>query len=81
MHGGRAEPVRLALAVGGVEFEDHRFAFPEFAEIRKTTCLVKYQRSRLTVCKSRNVMRNCVTPASWRVCILAILSKLCCAMK
>ena len=37
VHGGRAEPVRLALAVGGVEFEDHRFAFPEFAEIRKTT--------------------------------------------
>ena len=36
MHGGRAEPVRLALAIGGVAFEDHRFAFPEFAEIRKT---------------------------------------------
>jgi prostaglandin-H2 D-isomerase / glutathione transferase len=37
MHGGRAEPVRLALAIGGIAFEDHRFAFPEFAEIRKTT--------------------------------------------
>ena len=36
MHGGRAEPVRLALAIGGIAFEDHRFAFPEFAEIRKT---------------------------------------------
>jgi glutathione S-transferase len=36
MNGGRAEPVRLALAIGGVPFEDHRFAFPEFAEIRKT---------------------------------------------
>jgi glutathione S-transferase len=36
-HGGRAEPVRLALAMGGVAFEDHRFAFPEFAEVRKTT--------------------------------------------
>jgi prostaglandin-H2 D-isomerase / glutathione transferase len=36
MHGGRGEPVRLALAIGGVPFEDHRFSFPEFAEIRKT---------------------------------------------
>ncbi len=36
-HGGRAEPVRLALHLGGVAFEDHRFAFPEFAEFRKST--------------------------------------------
>ena len=36
-HGGRAEPVRLALAIGGVAFEDYRFSFPEFAEVRKTT--------------------------------------------
>lgn len=35
-HGGRAEPIRLALAIGGVAFEDHRFTFPEFAEVRKT---------------------------------------------
>jgi glutathione S-transferase len=37
MHGGRAEPVRLALAIGGIAFEDHRFTFPEFAEVRGTT--------------------------------------------
>jgi glutathione S-transferase len=36
-HGGRAEPARLALAIGGIPFEDHRFGFPEFAEVRKTT--------------------------------------------
>lgn len=36
-HGGRAEPVRLALHIGGIEFEDHRFTFPEFAEVRKST--------------------------------------------
>ncbi|MBR7801435.1 glutathione S-transferase [Undibacterium fentianense] len=36
-HGGRAEPVRLALAIGGVPFEDHRFSYPEFAEVRKNT--------------------------------------------
>ena len=36
-HGGRAEPARLAFVVGGVTFEDHRFAFPEFAEVRKST--------------------------------------------
>ncbi len=36
-HGGRAEPVRIALHMGGIAFEDHRFAFPEFAEVRKST--------------------------------------------
>jgi glutathione S-transferase len=36
-HGGRAEPARLAMAIGGIAFEDHRFTFPEFAEVRKTT--------------------------------------------
>lgn len=36
-HGGRAEPVRLALHLGGVAFEDHRFAFPQFAEVRRQT--------------------------------------------
>ena len=36
-HGGRAEPVRLALHLGGVAFEDNRFTFPEFAAFRTTT--------------------------------------------
>jgi glutathione S-transferase len=36
-HGGRGEPARLALAIGGVAFDDHRFGFPEFGEVRKTT--------------------------------------------
>ncbi|MFZ6753860.1 glutathione S-transferase [Undibacterium sp. Dicai25W] len=35
-HGGRGEPVRLALAIGGIAFEDHRFTFAEFPEVRKT---------------------------------------------
>jgi prostaglandin-H2 D-isomerase / glutathione transferase len=37
MHGGRAEPARLALHIGGVAFEDNRLAFPAFAEFRKST--------------------------------------------
>ncbi len=36
-HGGRAEPARLALHIGGIAFEYHRFSFPEFAEVRKDT--------------------------------------------
>jgi glutathione S-transferase len=36
-HGGRGEPARLAMHIGGIAFEDNRFAFPEFAELRKTT--------------------------------------------
>ncbi len=41
IHGGRAEPVRLALAVGGIAFDDHRFAFTEFADVRKAAPLGK----------------------------------------
>ena len=37
IHGGRGEPARLAMAIGGIAFEDHRFSFPEFAEVRKAT--------------------------------------------
>jgi glutathione S-transferase len=37
VHGGRGEPARLALHIGGIAFEDRRSAFPEFAEVRKTT--------------------------------------------
>jgi glutathione S-transferase len=36
-HGGRGEPTRLALHIGGIAFEDYRFAFPKFSEVRKTT--------------------------------------------
>jgi glutathione S-transferase len=37
--GGRAEPARLALHIGGIAFEDYRFAPKDFAEVRKTTPL------------------------------------------
>lgn len=36
-HGGRAEPARLALHIGGIPFEDHRFTYAEFADVRKST--------------------------------------------
>lgn len=35
--GGRGEPARLALAVGGIPFDDNRFAAAQFAEVRKST--------------------------------------------
>lgn len=37
--GGRAEPARLALHIGGIPFEDNRFAPGDFPEIRETTPL------------------------------------------
>lgn len=36
-HGGRAEPARLAMHIGGIAFEDHRFAFADFPAVRKST--------------------------------------------
>jgi glutathione S-transferase len=38
-HGGRGEPARLAMHIGNIDFEDKRFAFADFAEVRKTTPL------------------------------------------
>jgi len=36
-HGGRAEPARLAMHIGNIAFEDYRFAYADFAEVRKST--------------------------------------------
>lgn len=38
-NGGRAEPIRLAMHIGGIAFEDYRFAPKDFGEVRKTTPL------------------------------------------
>lgn len=35
-NGGRAEPVRMALAIGGVDFEDIRISFAEFGQMRES---------------------------------------------
>jgi glutathione S-transferase len=37
--GGRVESARLALVIGGIDFEDFRFPFSDFAEVRKSTPL------------------------------------------
>ena len=38
-HGGRGEPARLAMHIGGTPFDDNRFAPKDFHEVRKTTPL------------------------------------------
>ena len=35
--GGRAEPARLALSIGGIEFEDCRLSFDEWANFKEQT--------------------------------------------
>jgi len=35
--GGRAEPIRIAFHAAGIDFEDNRLSFPEFAEMRQGT--------------------------------------------
>lgn len=36
MHGGRGEPIRLALAMAGVPFEDERFGFEQWPERKES---------------------------------------------
>lgn len=38
-NGGRGEPARLAMHIGDIEFEDFRFTFDQFPEVKKTTPL------------------------------------------
>uniref|UniRef100_A0A7S0YJZ1 Glutathione transferase n=1 Tax=Hemiselmis tepida TaxID=464990 RepID=A0A7S0YJZ1_9CRYP len=35
MNGGRGQPMRLTLAMGGIPFEDERFKFAQFAEYKE----------------------------------------------
>jgi len=35
IHGGRGEPARLAMYIGGIAFEDHRISFREFGANRE----------------------------------------------
>ena len=39
IEGGRAEPTRIAMSIGGINFEDHRISFPEFGQMRASTPL------------------------------------------
>ena len=39
VNGGRAQPIRLALYLGGIEFDDDRFPYSQFSEVRKNTPL------------------------------------------
>ncbi|MCA9637903.1 MAG: glutathione S-transferase family protein [Myxococcales bacterium] len=36
-HGGRGEPARIALSIAGIEFEDVRVRFPEWAALKPLT--------------------------------------------
>ncbi|MDH3202388.1 MAG: glutathione S-transferase [Myxococcales bacterium] len=36
IHGGRGEPARLAMHIGGVDFEDHRISFQQFGNARSS---------------------------------------------
>ena len=59
IHGGRGEPARLALFIGGVPFEDERVSFKEFGAKRegypfKRVPLLQIDDIELSQCNSIN---------------------------
>jgi len=59
IHGGRGEPARLALYIGGVAFEDERISFQEFGANRasypfKRVPLLQIDDTELSQCNSIN---------------------------
>ena len=59
IHGGRGEPARLALHIGGVAFEDDRIGFEEFGAKRagypfKRVPLLQIDDVELSQCNSIN---------------------------
>jgi glutathione S-transferase len=59
IHGGRGEPARLAMHIGGIVFEDHRITFREFGANRegypfKRVPLLEVDGIQLSQCNSIN---------------------------
>ena len=46
-HGGRGEPARLALSIGGIPFQDDRVAFADWERHKEGTCVYRKPRPRL----------------------------------
>ena len=60
IHGGRGEPARLALSIGGIDFEDNRLSFKEFGEARTTfpfNCVPVLEVDGQTVAQSNGINR------------------------
>ncbi len=59
-NGGRGEPIRIAFHAAGVDFEDHRISFEEFAKTRgdmRFTCSPELEVDGVTVTQSNSMLR------------------------
>lgn len=66
--GGRAEPVRIAFHAAGIEFEDHRISFPEYAEMRskfRFTAVPVLEIDGAAVTQSNGMLRYIGKPAGF----------------
>lgn len=58
--GGRGEPIRIAFHKAGIDFEDHRISFAEFAQTRsdmRFTCTPELDIDGVTVTQSNSMLR------------------------
>ena len=59
-HGGRGEPVRLALSIGNIPFEDERISFQQFGEMKPSlpfNAVPVLEMDGMTFCQSNAMLR------------------------
>ena len=66
--GGRGEPARLALHIGGIAFEDHRIAGKDWPAFRDKTPFLAMPTLEVAVMSFRNPTASIATSASWPGC-------------
>ena len=80
-HGGRGEPARLALSIGGIPFEDDRVAPSDWPAASRARRSARYRCSKWMGRHSHSRMLSIVTLASLRISIRQMRGKLRCATR
>jgi hypothetical protein len=80
-HGGRGEPARLALSIGGIAFKDDRVPTSEWPRRKPNTPFGGLPVLEVDGRSSRNRTQSQDMSVSWQICTYRTRGKLRCATK